>query len=63
MLTIVVPANENQIFAPTAFDSNIGQHLEVHGPWPLGSVEGEIVRVKVADDGRSAELEIRFEEI
>lgn len=51
------PAPHGATFAPNAFDEQIGKEIPVRIPG--GDTEtGRVVAAKVADDGRSVELEL-----
>jgi hypothetical protein len=55
-------ASDGDRFAPTAFDSSIGNRLVVSLPGG-GSHEGTLVRATVAKDGMTADLTIDVPEM
>ncbi len=55
-LTFRVICEENEVFAPSAFDGTIGKKIHVS---PLGKVRVE--GVEIAEDGLSANVTITWE--
>ncbi len=55
-LTFRVICGENEVFAPSAFDGNVGKKIQVT---PLGKVRVE--GVEIVEDGLSANVTITWE--
>ncbi len=55
-LTFRVICDENEVFAPTAFDGNVGKEIQVA---PLAKVR--VGDVEISEDGLSANITIAWE--
>lgn len=54
------PVEPNSIFAPGAFDSQIGKEVDFDVPFADAKVKGKIVGAKVVNEGTAVEVTIDF---